>query len=287
MSPAQPKTRAHRWFLMLIWTVGFTAAAGAMEARPLPDYRARLLGSDREVSFADFLGQAILINTWATWCPPCREEMPDFEAIHQRYRDQGLVVVGVNIDEGQADESVARYVQGMGIDFAIWRDPNNRFSKRFRSLGVPETFLVDRNGMIIRHWQGPMDPNASGNLEVIQTALGIAAVPGATGATVAPEATPKRGKRLAEQRGCLTCHSTDGSPGVGPTWKGLTVGEVMLADGRRIARDRAYLKRAIADPDCEIVAGYATGVMAGAMPGKPLSATEVEALVLFIESLSK
>ncbi|MGH8548689.1 MAG: hypothetical protein ACRERU_08860 [Methylococcales bacterium] len=84
----------------------------------------------------------------------------------------------------------------------------------------------------------------------------------------------------------MTCHSTDGSRGVGPTWKGLTASEVTLADGQRIARDRAYLRRAIADPDSEIVAGYANGVMAGAMPGKTLSATEVEALVLFLESLS-
>ncbi len=285
MNPARPKTNAHRWVLMLIFTCGF-APARATEPRPLPDFNARLLGSDGEVSIAGFSGQAILINTWTTWRPPCREEMPDFEAIHQRYQDQDLAVVGVNIDEGQADEAVASYVQGMGISFAIWRDPHNRFSKRFRSLGVPETFLADRNGMIIRHWQGPMDPNAPANLEVIQTALGIAATPGPAQETAVAEATPKRGKRLAEQRGCLTCHSTDGSPGVGPTWKGLTDGEVTLADGRRVARDRAYLRRAIVDPDSEIVAGYAKGVMAGAMPGRPLSANEVEALVVFIESLS-
>ncbi|MGH8548688.1 MAG: redoxin domain-containing protein [Methylococcales bacterium] len=162
---------AHRWVLLIL-IIGFVAAARAMEPRPLPDYRTRLLGSDQEVGFAGFFGQAILIKTWATWCPPCREETPDFEAIYQRYRDQGLVVIGVNIDEGQADEAVARYVRGMGISFAIWRDPNNRFSKRFRSLGAPETFLVDRNGMIIRHWQGPgpqcqqqsgSHPNGSGH----------------------------------------------------------------------------------------------------------------------------
>ncbi|MCI0668383.1 MAG: redoxin domain-containing protein [Methylococcaceae bacterium] len=283
----QPSCLSRCGVFVFLLTAGFAAAVPEMEPRPLPDYRARLLGSDREVDIAGLRGQAILINTWATWCPPCREEMPDFETIHQRYRDQGLAVVGVNIDEGQADEAVANYVQGMGLSFAIWRDPQNRFSKRFRSLGVPETFLANQSGMIIRHWQGPMDPNAPGNLEVIQTALGIAVLPGAAQKTAATEASPKRGKRLAEQRGCLTCHSTDGSPGAGPTWKGLTGSEVLLADGRRITRDRAYLARAIVEPDREIVAGYAPGVMAGAMPGKPLSATEVEALVLFLESISK
>jgi thiol-disulfide isomerase/thioredoxin/cytochrome c551/c552 len=272
-------------FMLSLLVFGFTAAAYAMEdPRPLPDYRARLLGSDQKVAFTDFPGKVILINTWATWCPPCRKEMPDFEKIHKRYHNEGLVVIGVNIDEGQVDAAVAEFVEGLGVSFATWRDPHNRFSKRFRSLAVPETFLVDRNGMIIRHWRGPIDPNADENLSVIKTALESG--PAAHVAPVTAAATPRRGRRLAEQRGCLTCHSTDGSPGAGPTWTGIAGAEVSLADGRRVARNRDYLTRAIADPDAEIVAGYAEGVMTGAIPGKRLTESEVEALVLYLESLS-
>lgn len=275
-------------FLVLLLTLLFTAMTDAKEPRPLPDYSARLLGSDQKVTFAGLQGQVILINTWATWCPPCRTEMPDFETIHQRYKDQGLAVVGVNIDEGQADESVASYVKGMGISFAIWRDPHNRFSKRFRSLGVvPETYLVDRKGMIIKHWQGPVDPNASDNLTLIQAALGGTADSEAGVHAPSSDATARRGKRLAEQRGCLNCHSIDGSPGAGPTWLGLAGTDVKLADGRIIARDRAYLRRAIDNPDSDIVAGYTAGVMTGAMPGKRLRPEQIETLILYLESLTK
>ncbi len=82
MKPVRPKTSVRRWIVLLIATGGLAAASRAMEPRSLPDYRARILGSGREVSIAGFPGQAILINTWATWCPPCRKKMPDFEAIH-------------------------------------------------------------------------------------------------------------------------------------------------------------------------------------------------------------
>ncbi|MGH8650777.1 MAG: TlpA disulfide reductase family protein [Gammaproteobacteria bacterium] len=141
------------------------------EERAAPDYSARRLGSAEPVSLGSLRGRVVLLNTWATGCSPCRKEMPAFEALYREYRDRGLEIVGVNIDEGQADEQVARYIEAKGIGFPIWRDPENRFAKRFRVLGVPETFLVNREGVIVRHWQGPIDPHAPDNLKSIQAAL--------------------------------------------------------------------------------------------------------------------
>lgn len=265
------------------------ALPASAEERAAPEYSARRLGSAEQVSLASLRGQVVLLNTWATWCSPCRKEMPAFEAVYREYRDRGLEIVGVNIDEGQADEQVARYVEAKGIGFPIWRDPENRFAKRFRVLGVPETFLVDRAGVIVRHWQGPIDPQAPDHLTSIQAALVAPVAAGGSevpaGGT-APDDQPsaQRGRRLAEQRGCLTCHSTDGTKGVGPSWKVGT--DVELSDGRKVVRDRDYLARAIADPDAEIAAGYAKSMMAGAMPGRRLTEPEVEALVLYLLSLS-
>lgn len=273
------------------WLMAGTAVfAGRPSA---PDYAARPLGEIGEVALVSLKGQVVLLNTWATWCPPCREEMPGFETLYQRYRDQGLQVVGVNIDEGQADEKVQRYVEGSGISFPIWRDPLNRFAKRFRVLGVPETFLISREGVIVHHWRGPMDPNAPENLVAIEQALKLTAMGAATASTalegaapaVEAEVTPARGRRLAEQRGCLNCHSTDGAHGVGPSWKGLAGSQAKLADGRSVTRDRDYLTRAILEPDAEIVAGYSPGVMGGAMPGRRLNEVEVAGLVRYLESL--
>lgn len=271
--------------LALVLVTGLVAPGRAEDARPAPDYSARLLGSDEEASLASLRGRVVLLNTFATWCAPCRAEMPDFEVFYQRYRDRGLEVVGVNVDEGEADERVAHFVEKMGMSFAIWRDPRNRFSKRFRVLGVPETLLIDRDGMILRHWNGPMDPGAPENLAAIEGALGPAGAIQAGSMPDVASATLRRGRRLAEQRGCFGCHAADGGTGAGPAWTHLRGTEVTLDDGRRVLRDRAYLARAIREPDADIVAGYEKGVMAGAMPGKPLTDADVEALVHFLESL--
>ncbi|MGH9000394.1 MAG: cytochrome c biogenesis protein CcdA, partial [Acidimicrobiia bacterium] len=169
----------------LLAVLGVAGPAPAAETRDAPDYEARLLDSEQRVDIADMEDEVLLLNTWATWCEPCREEMPDFEAIHQRYADQGLRVVGVNIDEGRGDGSVRRFVDSIGVSFEIWRDPRNHFGKAFRVLGPPETFLVS-DGRILRHWRGQMNPGAPENLSSIEVALGLRGADEAdAGATVA------------------------------------------------------------------------------------------------------
>lgn len=150
---------------------GGASVTAEVAVRDAPAYDARVLGSKDRVDIAG-VDQVLLLNTWATWCKPCRDEMPDFEAVHKRYAAEGLRVVGVNIDEGAGDEAVRRFADDIGVSFEMWRDPNNNFAKRFRVLGPPETFLV-ADGKIMRHWRGQMDPNAPENLRSIQAALGL------------------------------------------------------------------------------------------------------------------
>jgi cytochrome c-type biogenesis protein len=278
-----------RAFVVLLYVLAIALMpACAADPKPVaPDYEARRLGSEEKVSLGSLRGQVVLLNVWATWCGPCREEMPDFERLYGRYRDRGLRIIGVNIDEGQGDSSVEQVVRGLGVSFDIWRDPEDRFQKRFRTLGVPETLLLDRNGETVRHWRGRMDPNAAENLESIHKALGLPAADAQQ--TGAPDSTTdpvQAGRRLADQRDCLRCHSLDGTPLEGPSFKGVAGTKVRLADGRTVVRDGAYLARAISDPDAEIVAGFRPGLMTGAMPGRTLTSSEVDALVAFIASLS-
>lgn len=265
-----------------------TAVVSACAKQDLaPDYVARLLGREDKISLGSLRGQVVLLNTWATWCVPCRQEMPAFEALYHQYRGQGMQVVGVNIDEGEADGDVERYVASLGISFPIWRDPVNCFAKRFRVLGVPQTFVISREGMIVRQWRGQMDPYTPDNLKSIQAVLAMHADKSAVSGHPPPDSpTAQRGLRLAEQRDCLKCHSTDGTPREGPSWKDLAGSQVALTDGRIQVRDRSYLTRAIFDPDTEIPAGYAKGLMTGAMPGRKLTQPEIEALVVYIVSLS-
>lgn len=82
---ARRMTRTRGWIIPLVVAAGFAAPARGAEPQPVPDYSARMLGSEQEVALAGLRGRVVLLNTWAAWCPPCREEMPDFEAIHQRY----------------------------------------------------------------------------------------------------------------------------------------------------------------------------------------------------------
>lgn len=278
------------------------------EETPAPEYTARVLGTKDEVTLASLRGQVVLLNTWATWCVPCRQEMPEFEAFYQRYRAKGVTVVGVSIDEGQSDAAVQKFVKALGVSFPIWRDPQNRFAKRFKVLGVPETLLIDREGLIAHHWRGAIDPGAPEQLKIIEPVIaakakaaqapsGKSSAPAPVATAAAPAATTttattaeassnaKRGRRLVEQRGCLNCHSIDGSPSVGPTWKGMLGSQAKLSDGREVARDKDYLARAIREPDAELVTGYSKGVMAGAMPGKPLTDADIDSLVLYLSSL--
>lgn len=99
------------------------------------------------------------------------------------------------------------------------------------------------------------------------------------------EGAAARGRELAEERGCQSCHSTDGSEGAGPTWEGLAGSEVELDDGTTVVADDDYLMSSILDPDADIVAGYSSGVMKSSIPPGSISHDEAEALVAYLNML--
>lgn len=124
-------------------------------------------------------------------------------------------------------------------------------------------------------------------LTMLTSACGGAGQPASQEATdpaAGDASSPPRGKRLVEQRGCLSCHTTNGRRGPGPTFEGLAGSEVKLSDGRTVTADRDYLLRAILDPDADTVAGFPEGLMAGALPA-PLTNAEAEAVVRYLQDL--
>lgn len=106
-------------------------------------------------------------------------------------------------------------------------------------------------------------------------------VPGVS--ALSPQA--QQGRSTVEERGCLSCHSTDGRAGTGPTWKGLAGSTVTLADGRTVVADRHYLRRSILDPDGEVVSGFPAGLMASVIRPGTLNEAEAEAIVSYLEAL--
>jgi thiol-disulfide isomerase/thioredoxin len=148
---------------------------GAQEYKPLrvgdalPEFEARSLAGDT-VSLAD-ADMPTLINVWATWCVPCRTEMPALEALHREFEDDGLRVVGINIDAGSGDEPVEAFLADLGITFRNLRDPDDRVTRTFRLVGVPETLLVDANGRLAHRWIGRFDPSSENTKEIVRSVL--------------------------------------------------------------------------------------------------------------------
>ena len=137
---------------------------------PAPAYATVSLGGD-SVSLAGLRGKVVLINIWATWCHPCRDEIPELIAIHSRYRDRGLELIGVSVDT-DGDEVIRTFMADYKMTFPIWRDPDERISTQFLTVGVPATFLIDRDGILRWRKTGPIAPNDTSLTAAIERTLG-------------------------------------------------------------------------------------------------------------------
>jgi cytochrome c biogenesis protein CcmG, thiol:disulfide interchange protein DsbE len=137
---------------------------------PAPNYGSQTLAGD-PISLADLRGKVVLLNVWATWCHPCREEIPQLEALHAKHADAGLEVVGVSIDGGGSEAAIRTFMRDFDMTYSVWLDPEERVSARFLTIGVPETFLIDRGGVIRWRHIGPIEPNDASLAEALESAL--------------------------------------------------------------------------------------------------------------------
>jgi cytochrome c-type biogenesis protein len=132
-----------------------------------PDYGAPTLTGD-SVNLAGLRGKVVLLNVWATWCIPCRKEIPELQTLHQQYAARGLQVVGVSVDDGHADREVRDFVNEFGVTYTILRDPSETVFSSFFIPGVPASFLIDRNGTVVWRREGPFSARDA----VLQSVLG-------------------------------------------------------------------------------------------------------------------
>jgi peroxiredoxin len=134
-------------------------AVKAEEGALAPDFLlGRLDGS--ELRLSDLRGQPVVLNFWATWCAPCRKEIPQFVDASERFRDQGLVVVGVNLQEGKS--IVRPYADDFGMDFPIAIDVDGEVGDAYRLLGLPVTYFIDRDGIVRSVFTGPFEESNRG-----------------------------------------------------------------------------------------------------------------------------
>ncbi|MBU0492502.1 MAG: TlpA family protein disulfide reductase [Chloroflexi bacterium] len=128
-------------------------SAGA-EPEMAPDFALQDLAG-KTVHLSDYRGQAVVLNTWATWCGPCRAEMPDLEKLSVTYADRGLVVLAVNVGESQ--EQVAAFIQEQGYTLPVLLDTTaEAVAYPYRVRGIPTTFFIDREGRIVDTRVGAM-----------------------------------------------------------------------------------------------------------------------------------
>ena len=147
--------------LVLAWTQrGHFAPVGV--GSPVPAYHAKTLdGAD--VSLQSLRGKVVVLNVWATWCGPCRQEMPALERLQKRFGPSGLEVVAVSVDapvgtvgsSGRVGGDVRKYVEEIGLSFTILTDQERTIEQLFLVQGLPTTFIIDKNGRIHQKIVGP------------------------------------------------------------------------------------------------------------------------------------
>ena len=120
---------------------------------PAPDFAFDWNG--RSTQLKELRGKVVILNFWATWCPPCVQEMPSLERLHRAVKDKGVIILAISVDQdGQAYE---RFLRDYGLTFVTARDPQQKISARYGSFKFPETFIIDRQGRVARKLIGPLE----------------------------------------------------------------------------------------------------------------------------------
>jgi peroxiredoxin len=138
-----------------------------------PDFRAKVLGEDRYKTLADYKGKVVLLNVWATWCPPCLAELPSLQRLHEAYGDKGLKLVAVSIDDYVSEDSIRAFAKNLGISFEILHDSTHDIERVYQTTGYPETFVIGPEGTIRKKWIGPDDWSSQGNRALVAQLLGL------------------------------------------------------------------------------------------------------------------
>ena len=115
--------------------------------QPAPRYAAVTLAGD-SASIAGLAGKVVLLNIWATWCHPCRDEIPYLETLYEKHRADGFEIVGVSVDARGQDAEIREFVTDFRMTYPIWHDPDERVQSTFLALGVPASYLIDRAGVL-------------------------------------------------------------------------------------------------------------------------------------------
>ena len=139
---------------------------------PAPDFRAVTLDAHPvPKGIADYRGEVVLLNLWATWCGPCEWEMPSIEALHRDFGPKGLKVVAVATDDPGFEQRVRDFVARKGLTFEILSEGTGKIETDYETRGIPATYLIGRDGIIRKRVAGASDWNSPANRALIAQLL--------------------------------------------------------------------------------------------------------------------
>jgi peroxiredoxin len=137
-----------------------------------PDFRAVALADDSTTKgIGDYRGEVVLLNIWATWCAPCRVEMPSMQQLHTTLAPKGLRIVAVSVDDPGTRDRIAAFTQEFGLTFEILHDAPGRIQRDYQTTGVPETFIIGRDGRVRRRIIGAEDWATPANIAFLERLL--------------------------------------------------------------------------------------------------------------------
>ncbi len=157
--------------VLLALLLGMRQPGGRSEApqagEEAPNFTFELNGRARELR--DLRGQVVLVNFWATWCPPCVTEIPSLERLHRRLGPKGLVILAISVDEDPV--VYENFLRSNNITFATVRDPEKRISTQYGTFMFPETYVIDRQGRLVRKIIGALEWDEPDTLDFLTRVL--------------------------------------------------------------------------------------------------------------------
>ena len=161
---------------VVLASVGCKPAGGSLVGQPAPEFSlADLKGN--AVRLANLKGRVVFVNVWATWCEPCRQEMPSMQSLYTTLAGPGFEMLAVSADQSER-KVVARFVETYHLSFPVLPDPDLQVAERYRVTGYPETFVIDRNGKIVHHEIGPRQWDAPDSLAAFRKLIDRGEWPG-------------------------------------------------------------------------------------------------------------
>lgn len=133
------------------------APVGIQKGNLAPDFELKTLDGE-SMKLSDYRGKRIILNMWATWCPPCRAEMPDMQDFYEANQDKGIIILGVNLTSSEKQpENIAKFIDEFGLTFPVVLDEKNSVADRYQVVSIPTTYMIDSRGVIQQKIIGPMN----------------------------------------------------------------------------------------------------------------------------------